>query len=120
MAKILVVDDNESILNLISDFFTDLKGHQVFTAGNAQDAMDIVKAEHPKVALLDIMMPEVHGIELLSMIKRAAPDVKVIMITAVDDEEIAKEAMDKGAVDYVTKPIELNYLDALVTFQLME
>jgi DNA-binding response OmpR family regulator len=120
MGKILVVDDNESILHLIRDFFTDLKGHQVFIASNAKEAMEIVTTEHPEVALLDIMMPEVHGIELLSMIKRAAPDVKVIMITAVDDESIAKEAMDKGAVDYVTKPLELNYLDALVTFQMLE
>lgn len=120
MGKILVVDDNESIRNLLRDFFTDVKGHTVFAASNAKEAMEFVTNDHPEVALLDIMMPEVHGVELLSMIKRAAPDTKVIMITAVDDEDIAREAMEKGAVDYVTKPLELNYLDALVTFQLLE
>ena len=120
MAKILVVDDNESILNLITDFFSNLKGHTVYAANNAAQAMDLVQQHHPDLALLDIMMPEVHGVELLRQIKRVAPDMKAIMITAVDDEDIAQEAMAVGAVDYVTKPLDLNYLDTMVTFQLLE
>ena len=66
------------------------------------------------------MMPEVHGVELLRQIKKISPDMKAIMITAVDDEDIAGEAMREGAADYVTKPLDLNYLDTVVTFQLME
>lgn len=119
MANILVVDDNASILLLVSDFFGELKGHTVHTAENAADAMQIVR-DHPlDLALLDIMMPGVHGIDLLREIKRIKPDLKAVMITAVDDEEVATEAMEVGAADYVTKPLDLNYLDAVVTFQLM-
>ena len=66
------------------------------------------------------MMPEVHGVELLRQIKKISPDMKAIMITAVDDEDIAGEAMREGAADYVPKPLDLNYLDTVVTFQLME
>ena len=57
MAKILVVDDDESICQLVSDFFCDLKGHTVFTAQNAEDALEAVREHSPEVALLDIMMP---------------------------------------------------------------
>ena len=119
MAKILVVDDNPSICLLVSDFFGGLKGHTVYTAENAADALQLVRENQPELALLDIMMPGVHGIELLREIKRISPEVKAVMITAVDDEEVAAEAMREGAADYVTKPLDLNYLDAVVTFQLM-
>jgi two-component system response regulator (stage 0 sporulation protein F) len=119
MGKILVVDDNESILQLITDFFSNLKGHTVYSANNAKRAMELVHQHNPELALLDIMMPEVHGVELLRQIKKVSPDMKAIMITAVDDEDIAEEAMREGAVDYVTKPLDLNYLDTVVTFQLM-
>ncbi|MDA0746922.1 MAG: response regulator [bacterium] len=119
MAKLLVVDDNESICQLIADFFSGIKGHTVYAASNAADALQLVQRHNPEVAMLDIMMPGVHGVELLRQIKKIAPEIKAIMITAVDDESIAKEAMDEGAVDYVAKPLDLNYLDALVTFQLL-
>ena len=120
MAKILVVDDNLSICMLVSDFFGDVKGHTVYAAQNAAEAIELVQEHHPDIALLDIMMPGVHGVEVLRQIKRLTPGIKAIMITAVDDEDIAREAMEVGAVDYVTKPLDLNYLDALVTFQLLE
>lgn len=119
MAKLLVVDDDASICQLIHDFFSDLKGHEVFQAHNADDALAIVRSERPVVALLDIMMPGVHGVELLRRIKQVDPSIKAIMITAVNDKDIASEAMAEGAVDYVTKPLDLSYLDALVTFQIL-
>ena len=57
MAKILVVDDNPSILQLVKDFFAGLKGHSVYTAENAADALQLVRERQPDLALLDIMMP---------------------------------------------------------------
>ena len=118
MAKILVVDDNPSILELVGDFFGEAKGHTVYLAKDAAEAISLTRANLPDVALCDIMMPGVHGVEVLRQIKKIVPDIKVIMITAVDDDEIAREAMNEGAAGYVTKPLDLNYLDALVTFQL--
>jgi CheY-like chemotaxis protein len=119
MGSILVVDDDVSICQLIFDFFSDLKGHTVHRAHNADDALEMVKQHKPQLALLDIMMPGVHGVEVLRRIKALDPDIKAIMITAVNDKEIASEALSAGAIDYVTKPLDLNYLDALVTFQLL-
>ena len=48
------------------------------------------------------------------------PDIRAIMITAVDDRDVAREAIEEGAVDYVIKPLDLDYLDALITFQLLD
>jgi len=119
MGKLLVVDDDVNICQLLYDFFSDLKGHEVLRAHNAEQALALVREHRPAVALLDIMMPGIHGVELLRRIKQIDPTIKAIMITAVNDKDIASEAMAEGAVDYVTKPLDLNYLDALVTFQLM-
>ena len=119
MAKLLVVDDNQSICQLIHDFFSDLKGHTVYASSKAAAAPGLVREHDPDLALLDIMMPGIHGIDLLKQLRVIKPDLKAIMITAVDDEDIAREAMEHGAVDYVTKPLDLNYLDTQVTFQLM-
>ena len=120
MAKILVVDDNPSIRQLLNDFFGNLKGHTVYLAENAEEAVRLTREHLPDLALCDIMMPGTHGVDALVMMKQVAPDIRVIMITAVDEEEIAGEAMKRGGVDYVTKPLDLNYLDTLVTFQLTE
>ena len=120
MASILVVDDDVNICQLVFDFFSELKGHTVYRAHNAADAVALVQQYHPQIALLDIMMPGVHGVEVLRRIKQIDPAIKAIMITAVNDKEIASEALAAGAIDYVTKPLDLNYLDALVTFQALE
>jgi DNA-binding NtrC family response regulator len=119
MAKLLVVDDNQSIFQLIHDFFSVLKGHTVYSTQKPTEAPDLVREHNPDLALLDIMMPGIHGVDLLKQLLEIDPKLKAIMITAVDDEDIAREAMDRGAVDYVTKPLDLNYLDTQVTFQLM-
>ena len=118
MGKILVVDDDKNICDLVSDFFSDLKGHTVYKANNAVEALDQARKYQPEIALLDIMLPGVHGVDILRQLKQLNPDIKAIMISAVDDEVVAREAMAEGAVDYVTKPLDLNYLDTLVTFQL--
>ena len=119
MAKLLVVDDNQSICQLIVDFFGDLKGHTVYSTQSPADAPSLVREHDPDLALLDIMMPDIHGLDLLKQLREIKPGLKAIMITAVDDEDIAREAMERGAVDYVTKPLDLNYLDTQVTFQLL-
>ena len=120
MATILVVDDDPSVGEVINAFFSKLKGYTVYTTQDPEEVVDLVQKHDPQVVLLDIMMPGVHGVEVLRRIKQVSPDVKVIMITAMDDEAIAREAIEAGAVDYVTKPLDLDYLDTAVTFQLLD
>ena len=120
MAKILVVDDDPSICQAMIALFSKLEGYTVYTTQNPEEAVDLVQKHDPQVVLLDIMMPGVHGVEVLRRIKQVSPNIKAIMITGVDDEAIAREAMEAGAVDYVTKPLHLDYLDTVVTFQLLD
>ena len=119
MGKILVVDDDPDICQLVQDFLAGLKGHEVFMANSGEQALDLARQHRPQLALLDIMMPGMHGVDVLRELKKVLPEIKAIMITAVDDKDIAQEAMSEGALDYLIKPLDLNYLDAQVTFLTM-
>jgi DNA-binding NtrC family response regulator len=119
MATILVVDDNEDMVEMLAQFFQ-MKGHRVLTALDAEQGLQKVREEKPSLILMDIMMPRVHGVEALRQVKAIDPGIKVIMITAVDDKDIAEEAMASGATDFITKPLDLQYLDTMVTFNLFE
>ena len=118
MNKILVIDDDHDLSGTIKAVL-EYEKYTVFLSHSGEDGILQAEELEPNLILLDIMMPGVHGVEVLRRIKRIHPDIKAIMITAVDDKDIASEAMAEGAADYVTKPLDLNYLDALVTFQVM-
>ena len=109
-AKILVIDDEVEICNLLKSFLTK-KGYEVATATSAAEGLEKIEKEKPKVILLDIRMPDMDGIELLKRIRGIDKDVGVIMATAVNDENTAQEAVSLGAADYIIKPFDLEYLE---------
>jgi len=108
--KILIVDDDPAVSNFLERFLTK-KSYQVSTAKNGAEAIEITKKESPQLILLDIRLPEINGIEVLKEIKKINPAIGVIIITAVQEEEIAQEAMKLGADDYICKPFDLEYLE---------
>jgi len=110
MTRILVVDDEVETCDLLKRYLTK-KGFQVYTALSGEDAVNIVKEERPHIVLLDIRMPGMGGIEALKKIKEIDREIGVVMITAVKEEETAKEILKLGADDYITKPMDLKYLD---------
>ncbi|OGV96309.1 MAG: hypothetical protein A2Z59_03120 [Nitrospinae bacterium RIFCSPLOWO2_02_39_17] len=110
MARILVVDDEPNICSFLAWYLKE-KGHTVLAASNGEDAINIVKDERPHIVLLDINMPKMDGITTLKKIKEIDKEIGVIMITAAMDEETGKKALNLGADDYITKPIDFNYLD---------
>ncbi|MBI3584071.1 MAG: response regulator [Nitrospinae bacterium] len=110
MIRILVVDDEPEAGNVLKRYLTK-KGYQVFTALSGEDAVNIVKEERPHIVLLDIRMPGMGGIEALKKIKEIDKNIGVIMITAVKEEDTAKETLKLGADDYISKPMDLKYLD---------
>ncbi|MCD6567461.1 MAG: response regulator [Dehalococcoidia bacterium] len=105
--RILIVDDEKVIRRVLRAKLSD-RGYQCLEAGNAEEAMDEMRASLPDVVMLDIMMPGKLGSELLPEIKAGYPDTAVIMITAVIDAPIAIECMRQGAYDYLTKPFSLD------------
>lgn len=102
-ARILVVDDEEDIRNLLSDRLQ-MYGYEVFTASYGAEALEKVDEMSPELVLLDILLPDINGIEVLSRIKREHPETLVIMITAYGSVQRAVEAMKQGAYDFIEKP----------------
>jgi len=118
MKKILCVDD-EPINLMIIEVNLMAEGYEVFKAENGTEALRMVKEIKPQLVLLDIMMPGISGIDTLREIKKIDPDVPVIMVSGVTDEETAKSAIELGAYDYVTKPIDFSYLNTTILMKLL-
>lgn len=113
MHKILVVDDENDICDFVKTFFKE-RGFYVFTALNADEALSITKREKPELILLDIKMKGMDGLATLKHLRELDRSIKVIMVTALEDQDKVREAYKLGAVDYITKPLVLDYLEEAV------
>src|SRR5690625_4375017 len=103
--RILVVDDQPGNLRVVGALLS-RTGHEVLPASNGHEALEIAARELPDLILLDVMMPDMDGFEVLAQIKReeALMQLPVVCLTAARDREQLLRAFDAGAVDYVTKP----------------
>ena len=104
-AKILVIDDDPDILNLVR-YNLEREGFSVLTAANGQDALQLVHAQPPQAIILDLMLPEVDGLEISRQIKRdpTLSDIPIIMLTAKGEGVDRVVGFELGADDYITKP----------------
>ena len=119
MARILIVDDEEEVLVLLSKELRD-RDYEVDTALSGEEALEKIKENRPHLMLLDIRMPGMDGVETLKKAKEIDPRLAVVMVTAVAEEDIAKDAIKMGAHDYITKPIDLNYLNLVVMTKIVD
>lgn len=109
--KVLIVDDDNLMRKEIS---RELKRQycNTFQAANGKSAMDIIKHEDIEVVILDVKLPDIDGLELTSAIKEMKPDCEIIVITGLGTQEIAIQALRRGAIDYLEKPVNANELTA--------
>ena len=112
MAKILIIDDEQSICELPTRILKD--EHEVKSSLDPEEALSLIESDKPDCVLLDIKMPKLDGVEVLSRIKVIAPSIGVIMITGYGNLETAMETMRIGAFDYITKPFDLDFIKNLV------
>lgn len=112
MTKILVIDDEPSITNLVSAYLKP-EGYEVFIASDGNSGLKAARAFKPDLIILDIMLPGMDGIELLSRLRRES-EVYVIMLTAKTEETDKIVGLSVGADDYVTKPFSPRELVARV------
>jgi two-component system, OmpR family, alkaline phosphatase synthesis response regulator PhoP len=112
MTKILVVDDEPSITNLVSAYLKP-EGYEVYIAADGNAGLKAARAFKPDLIILDIMLPGMDGIELLSRLRRES-EVYVIMLTARTEETDKIVGLSVGADDYVTKPFSPRELVARV------
>jgi len=108
-SRILIVDDEEDICEMLADFLSN-NSFETFWTTQGDQALKLVKQIRPHLLLLDIRLPDVNGLEILHEVQKADPALGVVMITGYHDIEIAQEALKAGASDFVTKPVELDYL----------
>jgi DNA-binding response OmpR family regulator len=107
--RVLIIDDDPDVLDFLKTFFTSLN-HDVITHNNAVDGIKTLVSVAPDLVLLDIMLPQKNGLELLKEIKELDKDVPVAMITAYKDAERVIEAFRLGAMDCLLKPFNLEYI----------
>ena len=105
--KILIVDDDESTRKILSLIFK-REGYEGETAGTVREALEKAQDKSIRVAILDIMLPDRKGMELIRPLKEMYPDISVIMITGHASVETAVQALNAGASSYVTKPVNMD------------
>ncbi len=116
-ATILVVDDERSVTNLLSEDLGE-EGYSCVTADTGEDALKRLSEDNFDVVLLDLKLPGMSGMDVLKEAKSIYPGVAVIVVTAAGDAQTAVEAMKIGAVDYITKPFDLERVNGSVEIAL--
>jgi DNA-binding response OmpR family regulator len=112
-ATVLVVDDDPVIQRLLQVNF-EMEDYEVLTAGDGVEGLEMARAEHPDIVLLDIMMPKMNGLEVCSALKGddATKAIPIILLSAKAQAADLQAGQDTGADDYVTKPFDpLELLD---------
>ena len=106
--KIVVVDDEEMILDIFRDYLESTSSHQVLTAGNGYEALDIIKSQEIDCCFTDISMPDLDGVQLAKMIHDHDNSIPVVVMTGYPSIENAVETLKNGVVDFLTKPIKMD------------
>ena len=113
MIKILVLDDETGTCEQLRDFFS-YRGYKVFGATEGEEAVSIIKKEKPQILLLDIRMPGINGLEVLKQAKEINDKAKVVIITALAEEDKKSEALKLGADEYIAKPFSYEKIEGLI------
>lgn len=111
---ILVVDDDPEIVMLLSKILLNEEGYNVMDAQNGLEALRKVERGGIDLVILDLIMPEMGGIEVLKRLGDIAPKLPVIVLTGHGDLQTAREAMMLGAHEYITKPFDADFVKAVV------
>ena len=112
MTRVLVVEDDPNIGRLLQRTLTD-RGDVVSLARTGADGLTAAISEQPEIVLLDLGLPDLSGLQVLSML-RAVSSVPVIVVTAQDDDKTVVQALDSGADDYLVKPFASEQLGARI------
>ena len=112
-AYILVVDDNDALAESISDIL-DAHGYRVAVANDGFTAVSLAKEATFDIALMDIKMPGMNGVEAYKKIKEVSPGIKAIMMTGYSVEDLIKEAIQEGVCEVMHKPIDIGRLLTLI------
>ena len=105
MPQMLIVDDEPDVCECLKSFFS-AKGFAVTEAATGHGAIERFVCEHPDVVLLELGLPDCFGLDVLRHLKALEPEVRVVMVTAMDQPELRRQAHEAGARGYVTNPFD--------------
>jgi two-component system, chemotaxis family, chemotaxis protein CheY len=106
MGRLLVVDDAMLMRRMIRDVAVESGWEVVGEAKNGQEGVDLFDRLRPDLVTMDVVMPEMGGLEALRMIKGLDPSARVVMVTALDQKQTIEEAIRDGALDFIVKPFD--------------
>lgn len=107
--RVLLIDDEEEFANTLAERL-DIRGYRTKTAANGDDGLELLGQETFHIAVLDLMMPGMSGLEALRHIKSRQPDMPVILLTGHGSTREGMEGMRLGACDYLIKPLDISEL----------
>ncbi|MDL2212325.1 response regulator transcription factor, partial [Erysipelotrichaceae bacterium OttesenSCG-928-M19] len=113
MAKILVIEDEQSLQTILEYDLTQ-NNHEVDVCGDGQDGLDLLKSNQYDLAIIDWMVPTISGIEIVQKVREFNKKIRLILLTAKDDEMDIVRGLEAGANDYVTKPFSPRELAARI------
>ena len=114
MATLLIVEDEEEVVNYLKDFFQQHE-LEVLTASTGEEGLELLSSKNPSLVLLDMKLGSgISGMEVLRRGKADYPQIEFIVVTAVDDHNVADMAKGLGARDYITKPFNILELERVV------
>jgi len=116
--KLLFIDDEKNVLNFFEELLSD--EYEVITTNNGFKAINLITRYSPDIVFLDIIMPDIDGLETLRLIRERFKEQAVIMLTAVNDVKAAVTALRLGAKDYICKPFEIKELRVLINKTISE
>lgn len=111
--RILLIDDEQDFMDALADRMRD-RGMQVSTTTSPIEALEKADEENFDAIILDLMMPEMNGLETLTRLREKNPDLQIILLTGHATIEKGVEAMKLGAIDFLEKPIDIQALNAKI------
>ncbi len=106
MRRLLVVDDALFMRKLICGVAAEAGWEVVGEAGNGLEALDLYDRLRPDLVTMDLVMPEMGGLEALRQIRAEDPDARVVVVTALDQKQALMDSIREGAIDFIVKPFE--------------
>ncbi len=100
LPRILLADDSETFLRAAKFL---LRDYEIETAVDGEEALEKIKANPPDIFFVDLVLPKISGTDLISQVTREYPDIVIVALTAIDDDETVQEVMQMGAKDYLIK-----------------
>ena len=114
MVKILITDDSAFMRKMLRNLLAKLKYTDILEAANGSECIEKLNTEKPDLLLLDIIMPDIGGADVLRELKKESPKTKVIIVSAVGQEAKIEECTHLGALAYIVKPFEEGKLQAAI------